>query len=126
MVVSAIMCILIAGTDYRLLDGVGLESMSWLTDAFLMCTRLLLSDWGWSIIVAGMTAFLLPPVAFVIAVDWLIPGRPITFLVIHGQMATTLFFYGCLLNILAFSPPLFPMRCGIDWVLSFRPGVQRR
>lgn len=125
VVVSAIMCLLLAGTDHRLLNGVLLESTSWLADACLLYTRLLLSDLLWSIVVGSITAFVLPPLGFLIAVDWLIPGRPITYLALHGQSATTYFFYSFLLLILAWAPPLLPLRWALEWILSLGSGVQR-
>lgn len=118
VIVSAIMCLLLAGTDTRLLGGVILEYMNWLAEEFLAWMIFILSNLVWSLVVASFAALLFPAFSFLVAIDWLIPGRPITFLMVNGQEVTAYVFYICVLLLLAITPPVLPVRWALHWVLA--------
>lgn len=95
VVVSAIMCALLADTDQRLLNGVIFENVSGLTLLFLSGARAVLLDLIWSMVIATLTAFVFPLniIAFLIGVDWIIPGRMVSSLLEHGQETVSVLFY---------------------------------
>ena len=128
VIVSAIMCALIAGTDHRLFNGIVFENMCTLAFLFLTGARCVLLDLVWSAIIATVTAFIYPInfIALLIGIDWVIPGRPISFLLEHGQQAVSILFYVIALLGLGWMPPLLPVRWAIDWVLGYYPRLERR
>lgn len=128
VVVSAIMCALIAGTDHRLFNGIVYEYVDWAALCFLTGARAVLLDLVWSAVIATVLAFIWPVniIAFLIAVDWLIPGRPISFLLENGQGPVSILFYVSVLVMLGLLPPLLPLRWTIDWALGYFPRVERR
>ena len=128
VVVTAIMCALIAGNDHRLYNGVVFDNVYSLAFLFLFGARNVLFNLIWSVMLATLTAFIFPLniIAFLIGIDWIIPGRPISFLLEHGQEPVSVFFYLIALVVLGWMPPLLPLRWAIDWVLGYHPRVERR
>lgn len=124
-IVSVIMCLIVVSADYRLLDWNILWFSYWVTEGLLMLLRIVFSDLTWSLIIGWLSAFVFPSISLILAIDWLIPGRPITFLIIHAHIPTFYFLYFCAINIVGLLPPLLPLRWAIDWALGFRPGFQR-